>query len=243
MKKIVAACKMMDLKTNDSCVGNIKDIFKVNLSAWEFHTNKDDDITTGKSKGGTFINSFKVLSSDNDGKTLASSSLLNNAKEQKKILPHCGSEDKNITKENLSNMTFDSVGFGYGLTAQDQKIISLGSSALKQATNYTQLDSVIKSSKYISKFEQQRPVSFHKDSLSKVFFDEEHLKTSNFNSQDNCWKISNGVRAPTAQGECMLQKNFNKGFISNMFRKVVSLCELQNVKMKSNISKFEKKFL
>ena len=241
-QEVTAACEMIDLKPKDNFVGNNEDIPKKNHSVSEVHTNTDDDIPTGKSKNQTFIKFYEFLSSKNDEKTFASSSLLNDAKEQKKILPCCGSEGKNVWKENLSNMNLDSVDFVCSLTAKDQKIISLGSSALKQ-TSLTQLDSFIKSSKYVSEFKQQRPVSFREDGLSKVFLNEKHLKASNFNSKDNCGKISTGVRARTAQGEYMLQKNFNKGLASNMFRKAFSICKLQNVKMKSSVSKFENKFL
>jgi len=160
--------------------------------------------------------------------------------------------DSNFNKENM----LDSLDGSVRYNVHDDSITDLLSSAnIEKSTSLTHLDTIFKIPKHLKS--QQRPVSLHEDTLQQnglSDFLSQASYTDNRRSNDSLSQNSNSIESlsngngvynnvTTIQQHSSPFARLNKQAANNMFRKAVSLCELQNEKVRTNLAKLERKFI
>ena len=144
------------------------------------------------------------------------------------------SSDSDSTNCNLTTDTID-------LTTD-----TITSASLEKSSSLTQLDLYEKENRVVYSPKRERPYSLYQDKLTDISTtDNEDFSTHRMSDSDIPMmddKPKSSASMDELQRRIMSPTRFNKQAANAMFRKAVSLCELQNVKFKENIAKLEEKF-
>lgn len=113
---------------------------------------------------------------------------------------------------------------------------------LEKASSMSHLDNFVRTSKHL--FQRgQRAISLHEDSIKHSDMFNSLGSSRQLGSHGNLEEKTSASLDELETNQKIRPVRMNKEFANAMFRKAVSLCELQNMKLKENMAKIEKRFI